>query len=73
MDLIGFYRKLEEKSTPKQEFREMIAEACGVAPATVSRWVYGEIIPEKLKREKISQVIGIPVEELFPNLQSDEV
>lgn len=71
MDFVSYYKKLEEvksPKTPKQEFRAQIAAACGVAPSTVMRWVSGEIIPEKLKREKVSEIIGLPVEDLWPNL-----
>ena len=75
MDFISYYKKLEEiknQKTPKQEFREMIAAACGVAPSTVMRWVSGEIIPEKLKREKVAEILKINVESLWPNLSEVE-
>jgi transcriptional regulator with XRE-family HTH domain len=75
MDFISYYKKLEEvksPKTPKQEFRAQIAAACGVAPSTVMRWVSGEIIPEKLKREKVSELLDISVEELWPNLVEEE-
>lgn len=76
MDFISYYKKLEEvksPKTPKQDFREKIAVACGVAPSTVIRWVSGEIIPEKLKREKVSELLDISVEELWPNLVEEEL
>jgi len=37
-----------------------------VAPMTVYRWLAGEIVPEKLKREKVAEITGQPVDELFP-------
>lgn len=73
MDFINYYKNLERTATPKQEFREMIAEACGVAPSTVNRWISGEVIPEKLKREKVSEILSIPVDELFPILETSEL
>lgn len=77
MDFVSYYKGLSEEEriirTPKQEFREKIASACGVAPSTVMRWISGEITPDKLKREKVSEVLNIPVEELWPNLEIEEV
>jgi len=75
MDFKTYYKKLrrvENYKTPKQEFRETIAAACGVAPSTVMRWVSGEIIPEKLKREKVAEILKINVEILWPNLSEVE-
>lgn len=74
MDFKTYYSKLREVKnykTPKQEFRETIARACGVAPSTVMRWVSGEIIPEKLKREKVSELLEIPVDQLWPNIEEE--
>ena len=66
MTLREHYDKLVALKTPAQEFREGVAEACGVTEKTVYSWLSGEIIPEKLKREKIAELTGIPADELFP-------
>lgn len=68
MTLRDYYNN-QSLSSPQRELREKIAAACGVAEMTVYRWLSGEIVPDKLKREKIAEITGIPVDELFPNLQ----
>jgi len=73
MALKDYYKELGKRSTPQKEFREMVAKACDVSEMTVYRWLSDDstIIPEKLKREKIAEVTGLPVEDLFPNLNTD--
>ena len=70
MALKEYYAELGTRSTPCKEFRDRLVNECGVKPMTVFRWLSGEVIPDKLKREKISEITGIPVEELFPNLNT---
>lgn len=72
MDLKEFYNDLQSQPTPQKEFRDKIASACGVTEMTVYRWLSGEIIPEKLKREKVAEITSIPVDDLFPNLVKAE-
>lgn len=68
MALKDYYDGLADRTIPpKKEFREKIASACGVTEMTVFRWLSGEVIPDKLKREKIAEIARIPVEILFPN------
>jgi len=66
MALKEYYERLGERSTPKKEFREKVAAGCGVTEMTVFRWLSGEIVPDKLKREKIAEIADAPLEELFP-------
>lgn len=66
MTLKEFYQNLPERNAPKADFRRLLASECGVAPMTVYRWLAGEIVPEKLKREKVAEITGQPVDELFP-------
>jgi hypothetical protein len=69
MTLKEYYeKKIGEKPTPKQEFRAIIAESCAVTEQTVFRWLSGDV-PDKLKREKLAEITGIPVNELFPNTE----
>lgn len=44
-----------------------LAAHCHVSPATVYRWVAGAVEPAYLYKEKVSEITGIPVEELFPS------
>lgn len=71
MVLKDYYKELGKKSTPQKEFREMVASTCGVSVMTVFRWLSGEVVPDKLKREKVAEVTGLPVEELFPDLTQE--
>lgn len=67
MALKEYYEKLSDVS-PKAAFRRRIMKECDVDRSTIHRWFQGEIIPEKLKREKIAEIAGKKVEELFPGL-----
>jgi len=71
MNLTELYKQLRDQPTPQREFRAKIATECGVSEMTVYRWLSGEIIPDKLKREKVADVTGISVNDLFPNLLQD--
>lgn len=70
MALQDYYKELGKRPSPQKEFRMKLAEACGVSEMTVFRWLSGDIIPEKLKREKISELSGLPIDELFPGEES---
>lgn len=67
MGLKSYYKELPRKvgETPKQKFVRELSEECGVAPETVYRWISGTSRPDKLKQKKISEITGIPVEELL--------
>lgn len=65
MALKDYYQDLEN-SSPRNLFRQRLIAECGVNVTTVFRWINGEVIPDKLKQEKISELTGIPVDELFP-------
>lgn len=67
MTLKDYYEKLPDwHSAPKIQFRDQLVKECGVSVMTVYRWFSGECVPDKLKREKVAELTGIPVEELFP-------
>ncbi len=62
----------ESLGKPQKALRERIAEECGVSAATVFRWLSGEVVPDKLKRERIVIIVsdlipGIKEEDLFPD------
>ena len=58
---------------PRVQLRNKLAKECGVTIMTVYRWINGEIIPDKLKREKISEIVGIAVDELFPEAETASI
>lgn len=55
---------------PRVQFRNKLAKECGVTIMTVYRWINGEVIPDKLKREKIAEIVGVSVDELFPEIET---
>lgn len=63
-----YYETLRKQPVPCDDLRKRIAEGCGVSEKTIYRWLTGEVIPDKLKREKIAEIIGQPVDVLFPNI-----
>lgn len=72
MALMDYYNKLSDVS-PKAAFRRRVMNECDVDRTTVHRWFSDDIIPDKLKREKIAEIAGVKVEELFPTSTSNEV
>lgn len=48
-------------------FVKKVAEACMVDVSTVYRWIQGKMVPDQLKQQKISEITGIQVDNLFPN------
>lgn len=66
MALREYYEDLKAKSVPADDFRQRVAEACGVSENTVYRWLSGKIVPDKLKRQAIAQIAGVSESELFP-------
>ena len=55
----------DNRTTERTLVIEKIAQACGVDKSTVYRWANGVSTPDKLKMEKVSEITGIPVVELF--------
>ncbi|MGJ0697977.1 helix-turn-helix domain-containing protein [Parabacteroides merdae] len=73
LPITDFYRELSD--TPLR-LRDHIAKECGVAVATVYRWLNGTSVPRKSDREKIASILNRPVYELWPDLkelQEEEV
>ena len=60
-----YFHSLPANSSPRGELARRLATACHVDLSTVYRWA-GGVVPDALKREKVSEVVGIPVDELFP-------
>lgn len=59
----------KEMSNTPFRLRDHIAKECGVAIATVYRWLNGTIVPRKSDREKIASILNRPVSELWPDLK----
>lgn len=60
------YLKKKNLPTPAQEFITLIASATCRKETTVQQWLSGIQTPNDTVKERISQVLNIPVEELFP-------
>jgi hypothetical protein len=57
------------KSTPKGKKREIISSIaieCGISEATVFQKIYGNVKFSKLEKERVSEILHITVDELFP-------
>lgn len=56
-------------SLPNQrnEVTAELAKLCRVSHITVYRWLRGDFAPDALKRKVISDFLGIPEKELFPD------
>lgn len=55
----------DKRTTERTLMLNKIASECGVTLSTVYKWINGQSVPDKLKRQKIAEIAGIPVEELF--------
>lgn len=64
-----YYERLRKRD-PQIELRNKIIRECGISMATFYKWLNSDTshIP-KLAKEKISEITGIPVEDLFPDNQ----
>lgn len=65
---IRLQRQVKDKrdGRPEGEGMRAMAEALEVAPATVSRWETGKLIPRDGKKIDIAEYLGVPPELLFP-------
>jgi hypothetical protein len=72
MTLKDYYDSLDETS-PRVKFRDAIVKSCGVTIDTFYKWLNGgtKDVP-KLAKEKISEISGIQVNDLFPNGETTE-
>ena len=46
---------------------KQLSIATMTAECTVYRWLSGDSLPPKLKRQVIADVMGVPIEKLFPD------
>lgn len=66
MTLKEFYLIEKEKPTPAQVLVRKIADATCREEATVRQWLSGTQVPNQKARERIADIVGLPVDELFP-------
>jgi len=64
---MNFYEYCEslKSQDPHAEFKKLIMKECDITAATFQNWKSGKTTPGKLQKEKIAQLIGIPVNELI--------
>lgn len=55
----------DRRTTERTLMLNRIAEECGVNLSTVYKWINGQSVPDKLKKQKIAEITGKSVEELF--------
>lgn len=57
------------KSLPnkRDEVIKELSVECRVSASTVYRWLKGDFAPDAIKRKVISDFLGIPEKELFPD------
>ena len=66
MNLREYYQSLKYQPSPATSFIMEIASLCHRKEIAVRKWVAGETLPDRNVQEKISALLNIPVEELFP-------
>ncbi len=66
MTLKELYLRTKEMPTPSQEFIKKISDATCREETTVRQWLSGTQEPTERAKNRISEVLNIPVEELFP-------
>ena len=68
MTLKGYYQNLPDATHPKTEFCTRIMIECGVSFTSARNWVTGMTKPTNPEHiQKLSEMTGIPVEELWEN------
>lgn len=72
MTLKQIYNIEKEKPTPAQALVSKIADATCREETTVRQWLSGTQSPNAKAKEKISQILNIPVEELFPAYDNEK-
>ncbi len=55
----------ETRTTARRVVINQIAERCGVHYSTVYKWISGKSKPDRLKQEKIVEMTGLSITELF--------
>ena len=67
MTLKELYLQTKEMPTPSQEFVKKISDATCREETTVRQWLSGTQEPTERAKQRISEVLNRPIEELFPS------
>lgn len=72
MTLREYYSGLTREVPPKTRLVKEIMRSCSVEMVTVRKWLSGESVPQNPEHVKrISDITGIPAEELFERRAGD--
>lgn len=63
MTLKDYFDQIEAR---KKNLIKRISDETMTSTSTVYRWISGEIVPPPIKQRIISEIIGLPESELFP-------
>lgn len=64
--LAEYYNALPQQTSPKSDFLRQVMCECGVSFTTAMNWAKGKVKPSSKKYiEKLSELTGIPKEQLF--------
>ncbi len=70
MPLTSLYKEIKCRPTPCEQFVEELAGVTHRSIHTAQKWVTGAQKPDRAARYAISQHLGIPEEDLFPETKS---
>lgn len=65
MTLRGYYENLPSATYPKSDFIRKVTSVCGCTEAAVRSWLRGSSKPAKEREKKLSNLTGIPEENLW--------
>lgn len=57
---------MNDLKNERLEMIDLIAKKTQTSKNTVYRWISGEITPPKIKKSIISEILKIPMSDLFP-------
>lgn len=63
---MAFKEYINSLPNVREDTIRSISKECSVTVNTVRRWISGEFRPTTLKQSKISQLLQIPIKDLFP-------
>lgn len=69
MEKMTFTEFMKSLPNERQDTVWKLKDECRVTLATVYRWMNGSVQPDALKRKVIAKTLGMPEEQLFPNVE----
>lgn len=64
--------RIDKELQRRGEDHNDLAHALRVNPRTAERWTSGDTTPQRRLRKPIADYLGLPIEELWPDLEADE-